>query len=549
MGNFKKVDSILYVEDEKNIQDELSDVIELFCDKLYLANNGLEGLKIFEKYNPNIIITDIKMPIMNGILFAQKVFEKSPQTHIIFVSAFSDIDYLQEAIEIHADGFVLKPIDLDKFESLLQKTIKIDHLQKEVNIKKEENIKRKAELETILSTILDGIAIIDLSYNFMYTNNAFNKILGYSIEEIKQLSLDNILNPKERISFEKIVENIIQNNFVDNYQFNINTKNQKKKIINSSLALMPDKKRILISCKDVSNEVLTQQKMEEYIHMIDENIITSSTNLKGEITYVSQAFCEISKFTKEELIGKNHNIIKDPSLSKDIYINLWETILNNKVWKGELQNKDKNGKKYWIYIKIYPIYNQDGDKTGYTSIAHDITNLKRVRELSITDALTGVYNKRYYNEMIVKFLKSAKRNKEFIGFAILDIDFFKQYNDTYGHQKGDEVLRDVAQNLKKHLSRVDDYTFRLGGEEFGILYRSSTKQKAISFAKDVIKSIEELKIEHIGNKVKPILTISGGLMCDNAENIQSEKEFYKQADDLLYEAKKAGRNQLKFNEG
>lgn len=548
MKTIKKIDSILYVEDEKNIQEELAEVIEQFCETLYLANNGLEGWQLFQKYQPRVVVTDIKMPIMNGIEFAKKVFEQSSQTHIIFTTAFTDTEFLQQAIEIHADGYVIKPIDLEKLEALLNKVIRIDELQEEVKKRIESESKRKAELETILATTIDGIAIIDLSSKFLYANNAFEKMLGYSLSELKQFHMKNLFNEEEPKSIKSMIEQISHTGFIENFQLNFLKKDNKPIIVNTSLALMPDKEKILIATKDITQEVYSQKKMEEYLALIDENIITSTTDLDGVITYASKAFCQISKYTKEELIGKKHNIVRETSMPKEIYDTLWETITANQVWEGELKNKNKYGQTYWVYVKIYPIYNEEGIKTGYTSIRHDITNLKKVEELAITDSLTQIYNRRYYNDVVVNFIQGAKRHNDWIAFMIFDIDYFKQYNDTYGHQKGDEALQAVAKSIKESLNRSEDYLFRLGGEEFGVLFKPTSKDKAIEFSTELIETVHNLGIEHSKSEVASVLTVSGGLMCQKAMDIQSDQSFYSQADSLLYKAKKSGRNQLKYNE-
>lgn len=165
-----------------------------------------------------------------------------------------------------------------------------------------------------------------------------------------------------------------------------------------------------------------------------------------------------------------------------------------------------------------------------------------IEKISITDGLTNVYNRRHFNDIFPKIINSAKRNDELICFLLIDIDHFKQYNDNYGHQMGDEVLIKFADCLKSSLKRVDDMCFRLGGEEFGIIYKSEDKQKALEFANILKNSIENLKIVHEYNGASNYVTASLGLICKYARDIKNIDEIYKQADDLLYEAKKSGRN-------
>jgi len=164
--------------------------------------------------------------------------------------------------------------------------------------------------------------------------------------------------------------------------------------------------------------------------------------------------------------------------------------------------------------------------------------------LALTDPMTKLYNRRYFNEIFPKVIKSAKRKDEFVSFAIMDIDHFKQYNDTYGHQMGDDALTKVAKAMKDSLNRADDYCFRLGGEEFGVVFKVDSKEKAFDFANSIRENIENLKIEHSGNSASPYVTVSMGLICKNSHNIKDADEIYKQGDDLLYKAKESGRNKV-----
>jgi diguanylate cyclase (GGDEF)-like protein len=169
-----------------------------------------------------------------------------------------------------------------------------------------------------------------------------------------------------------------------------------------------------------------------------------------------------------------------------------------------------------------------------------------VEEMSITDALTGIYNRRYFDEHLPKVINSAKRKNELVNFIMMDIDHFKQYNDTYGHQMGDDVLVKIAKTLKDSLHRADDYCFRLGGEEFGVIFKANTKEESIKFANTLKQNIENLHITHSGNSASPYVTASFGLICQKANDILNTNEIYKQADDLLYTSKNLGRNRVSY---
>ena len=292
--------------------------------------------------------------------------------------------------------------------------------------------------------------------------------------------------------------------------------------------------------KTLENKNMVEKKLQDYINIVNQNVIISSTNKQGFITEASEAFYEISGYKKEELIGKSHNIVRHPDTPASFYKDMWDTILDKKEWRGEIRNLSKNQDIYWIYAIITPIL-KNNEIVGFTSIKSNITNKKHIEELSITDELTKIYNRRFFNIKIEEEINRAKRDNKELCLIILDIDFFKQYNDTYGHPQGDIVIKNVANVLKSKTNRADDFAFRVGGEEFTIITHIE-KEKVFDYAMSIKDDIENLKIEHSLNKVSKYVTISLGVVCKNAIEINSSEEIYKQADDNLYEAKKSGRN-------
>ncbi|XPV69664.1 MAG: ABC transporter substrate-binding protein [Halarcobacter sp.] len=285
-------------------------------------------------------------------------------------------------------------------------------------------------------------------------------------------------------------------------------------------------------------------KLSEYLDIVDKNVLTSTTDKEGIIVSVSQEFCDTSGYTKEELIGKNHRIIRHEDMPKELFIQLWDTITSGNTWKGEIKNKKKNGDFYWVDASISPIFDENKNITGYTAISHDISDKKKIESISITDELTTLYNRRYFNEIFEKELNRAKREGNYFALIILDVDFFKQYNDFYGHQKGDFVLKSLGKRLIEICKRSSDTPFRIGGEEFAIIFTPKNEEDALNFAKLVNKKIEELKIEHKYNKASDYITASIGLYVAYGEKIETSESIYNHADSALYKAKESGRNRF-----
>lgn len=173
-------------------------------------------------------------------------------------------------------------------------------------------------------------------------------------------------------------------------------------------------------------------------------------------------------------------------------------------------------------------------------------NLK-LEQASYTDSLTALFNRRYFNVVYEReFKRSLRSNTPFV-FMMLDIDFFKQYNDTYGHLQGDLALQAVAKVLKTTLQRPGDYPFRLGGEEFGVILTDTDCKNARIMGEKIRASIEHLKIEHKGSKILPTLSVSIGGICIVPTTTMGDEALIHAADTNLYAAKERGRNQVVFS--
>jgi len=167
---------------------------------------------------------------------------------------------------------------------------------------------------------------------------------------------------------------------------------------------------------------------------------------------------------------------------------------------------------------------------------------KKLENASYTDSLTNLHNRRYFNFIYDREVKRAKRNRTYITFMMLDIDYFKQYNDTYGHIEGDNALKSVANVLSETLQRPSDYVFRLGGEEFGVLLSDTDETNSANLSREICDAVRGKKIKHEQSDVNEFLTISIGTVCCIADNALEEDVLISRADEMLYEAKESGRN-------
>ncbi len=163
---------------------------------------------------------------------------------------------------------------------------------------------------------------------------------------------------------------------------------------------------------------------------------------------------------------------------------------------------------------------------------------------SYTDSLTGIHNRRYFNVILTREFKRAKRNGHHFTFMMIDVDYFKSYNDEYGHLEGDTTLKSVAGVMNETLQRPGDYIFRLGGEEFGVIISETDPKNAQMLAEKIRRNVEELRIEHKESDVTNVVTVSIGLTTIIPAVNLSEEVILSEADINLYKAKENGRNQV-----
>ena len=498
----------------ESTKDGLNKLLTKECDLVTFVQNSDNTNKLVNLSNshlsfPFVLVTKIDKTFISSLnsLNGKRIAYVDDTYKEILIKAYPQIEFVK--VDSLKQG--LKKVKNDEFFGLVEILPVVGH-----EIQKDFSNSLKISKE-----------IFNNAYFSMATskdNIILNDILNKLFSSISNENKDSINNNWISVNYEKMVD-------------------YEKVLIAGMVFLLII---FIISLKNRQINNINSQ-MKKYIKIVDENVLTSSTDLDGNITYASEAFCEISGYTKDELIGQNHRIIRHSDMKESTYKELWETITSGKTWKGEIKNKKKNGDYYWVKASISPVFDNKGKIISYTAVREDITDKKIIEEISITDGLTNIYNRRYFDEIFPKIINEAKRKNELVAFVFMDIDHFKQYNDNYGHQKGDEVLINFAACLKQSLHRSSDYTFRLGGEEFAVVYQMETKEKAVEFANNLRKNIENLKIEHKYSSVSSYITASMGLICKNANEIVID-EIYKQADDLLYQAKRSGRNQVKVNE-
>ena len=297
---------------------------------------------------------------------------------------------------------------------------------------------------------------------------------------------------------------------------------------------------LVILVRGISN---SEKKLKEHFHLIDQNIMSAKSDKNCQIIEASNALSRYLSLTKDELLSKEDYFLIS-ECSQELQSEIKRTLQSGQEWNGEVSKLDSRNVLQWFDVHITPQFDDEYKITGYTNILHDISSKKKIEEISRVDGLTNLYNRRFFDETFPKAIKIAHRQDILLTFVMMDIDHFKGYNDTYGHQDGDKALKKVALVLKKVLKRPDDYSFRLGGEEFGMLYMVKNEDDALKIAQRTREAIEALKIPHSENSASEFVTMSMGIYVILPDDDSTVEEIYAKTDEALYKAKESGRNRV-----
>jgi diguanylate cyclase (GGDEF)-like protein/PAS domain S-box-containing protein len=290
-----------------------------------------------------------------------------------------------------------------------------------------------------------------------------------------------------------------------------------------------------------------RQELIERQYAIDQAVIVAITDLQGRIIYANDNFCKISGYSRDELLGQNHRILKSGEHPPSLFRDLYRRIARGQVWRGELCNRSKDGSLYWVDTVITPQLGPNGKPVAYMAIRVDVTARKRAEAQVVYaarhDALTGIANRAVLLERIEHALQNMQQHGACFAVLLLDLDGFKTINDTLGHAAGDTLLKELAYRLKTSLRDAETVS-RLGGDEFAIVQegRAVGRDQAIDLARRVM-DIVRCPFELDGQEVSVGTSIGIALAPVHGT---SAGELLKKADLALYRVKSEGRNCYSF---
>lgn len=292
------------------------------------------------------------------------------------------------------------------------------------------------------------------------------------------------------------------------------------------------------------NRELTLRLMSTVFENASEGVIITEPDTT--IISINSAFSEVTGYSEDEAVGKKSSILRSNRQDETFYAHMWHEINHFGQWHGEIWNRKKDGNDYLEWLTIAAVRDDQGEVSHYVGIFSDITTEKESEErliyLAHYDQLTGLPNRLLFNDRLTQALAHAKRERLMVAIMFLDLDGFKEINDSLGHASGDELLKQVAQRLKDCL-RATDTVARFGGDEFTITIA------AVSHRNDVVvaanKIVEEVARPYVLDGREAMITTSIGI-CLYPDDGKLPEILIQRADNAMYHAKRHGKNHHRF---
>lgn len=414
-----------------------------------------------------------------------------------------------------------------------------------------------------------GMAIVSLDSKWLKVNSSLCQILGYSESEFDQMTFQDVTYLSD-VDVYNMNTGKLQIGEIPYFEISIRFIHKTGKVVwgqlNVTLVKNENHKPIyyISQIQDVTRQTALKDKLKESEAELMANNerfqllaeyssdMLSMHDVNGKYLYASPACKEILQYNPEELVGNDAYLYIHPN-DRDIITMDNAYVMLNGYNISTYRVRRKNGDYVWIESATKLLNEVHTGEQKLIVVSRNITERKLTEQklqkaneilhrLSTIDGLTCVSNRRAFDERLEEEWNRALRNSKPLSLIMFDIDYFKAYNDTYGHQGGDGCLKQIANTIEETIGRSTDFICRYGGEEFCAILPETNKEGAKVVGEKIRNAIESLKIPHTGSKILPWVTISVGTATMIPSKYTSLQYLISNADKAVYQAKHLGRN-------
>ncbi len=386
-------------------------------------------------------------------------------------------------------------------------------------------------LQLILDAITDGIVVVDRLGKVLYANHSAERIFerGQLIGKILAIPVNASVNTPQEI-------NLLRPSGIGWAE------------LRSAPIEWQDQKAYVIGVRDITESKHNDDRLRQAAVVFEntrDGVMTVDAQL--HIIHINAAFTDITGFTEQDTLGQKPDLLRSGRHNTEFYEQMWHSIKTTGHWQGEIWNRRQNGEVYPELLSISAVIDNSGLTTHYVGVFADISKLKasemQLDFLAHHDPLTSLPNRLLLLSRLEHAIKIAQREEKIVVLLMLDLDRFKEVNDTFGHLAGDELLQQVAQRLTARLRGIDTVC-RLGGDEFTILLEDISRlEDAALVATDIINALCEPW--QLSKDTEVRIGASVGISC-YPDHGDDPEQLLQKADTALYHAKSEGRGCFKY---
>lgn len=530
---------VLVVEDDEAARLTTGITLERAGYQVMEAGDCATARRLFAETKPDIVLLDVLLPDGDGYSLCRELLAHGHDLPIAMVTGLDDIGSIHQAFESGATDFITKPVSWGTLPYRIQFILRAKQALKDASISEGNTRALLAGIPDIILRIDRDGHVIDMQVG-AYANEMDEWVL-YDPDTGE----GHLPGPVYRILAPHI-RRVFAGNGKQLLEFDWAQPERRLRTWEARINLC-EQDEVVMVIRDITQRKQQEAELRLWAKVFEgsnEAILITDANLK--IILVNKTYEKIMGFSEEEVLGVDTVKVGTKLHSHSFFRNLVHVLKERGHWDGELVNQRKSGEKFPTWYSISQVLNADGEPENYIAIFSDISERKKSREridfLAHHDSLTELPNRALLNDRLEMAINTAKRRNEKVGILFIDLDRFKNINDSLGHAAGDQILRQTAARLCDCV-RTDDTVARLGGDEFVVLLPRVRNER--SMAEVAMKLREELLVPYVLDEMPLHLSPSIGIAVypDDGED---PSELIKNADAAMYLAKEKGRNNYQF---
>jgi diguanylate cyclase (GGDEF)-like protein/PAS domain S-box-containing protein len=552
---------------------------------IFEAHDGVDALTVLEGQPVDVVISDILMPRMDGYRLCHEIHKQANLSHlpiILYTATYTSPGDEQLALHMGADKYLKKPAPVEILVAALHEVLarppsarhtpaaeekvllkeynqvlihKLEEKVQQLERSNREQAARESHLRSIIENEPECVKLLGVDGSLLEMNPAGLLMLeADSFQQVANQSLYPLVVAEHRNAFRELTEKVFRGES-GTLEFQIIGLKGRRCWLETHATPLRDSGGKITTLLGITRNINERKRAEEALRIaattFDSQEGIMITDVDAKILRVNQAFQDITGYSTAEVVGQNPRILQSGRHNPAFYQTMWAALLDTGKWMGEIWGKRKNGELYPKLMTITAVRDNQQQLTHYVAVFRDISERKKseqiIHQLAFYDSLTLLPNRRLLLDRLQHALASSARTDQYGALLFLDMDHFKNINDTQGHAMGDQLLIEAARRLQACV-REGDSVARLGGDEFVVLLEglSSQADEAGAQTRLVAEKIHhDLGQPYILKSFECLSTASIGISLFSGR-LESAEVLLMHADVAMYQAKAAGRNGTRF---